>query len=70
MDFVSFLFTDVGMTQSGHVILLLFLGLLYRRVNRLEKQLVKIAAHTGEIAALFEYDIDKPEPPALDGREP
>lgn len=67
---IHWIMSEQGMTTQGHVVLVLMVYMLYRRVNRLEGQLERIARHTGAIAALMHYDDPPDDPPALDGREP
>jgi len=67
---LHYLFSDGGMTVTGHALLFLAVLALYRRVEKLEKQLISIAISTGKMAALFEYDHPIIPPSEIDGREP
>jgi len=70
VDLITAILTDTGMTQTGHILLICGIVVIYRRVSRLERTLERIALHTGALAALFEYDKPTDQNPMLDGREP
>jgi len=67
---IAFLLSSDGLAGSGHIIILVYMFLLLRRVNKLEKQLIAIARNTGQLAALFEPDEPLIPPTEIDGRQP